>query len=156
MMSSLQMTRKPNLYLLGAAYGLGWAIITMLTEAWMADSLMAFQDIRNYAFHLALAWIPSVILTRLSGAWLARRTAWTIVPCGLLLLVVAINMWALSFVLYMGGLEGVNTVAYVGTIVMTVMPIVGRDLHWVIMALAILNCWDLRRRMNPKAGEQFR
>jgi|OM-RGC.v1.023927668 hypothetical protein len=149
MMSSLQMTRKPNLYLLGAAYGLGWAIITMLTEAWMADSLMAFQDIRNYAFHLALAWIPSVILTRLSGAWLARRTAWTIVPCGLLLLVVAINMWALSFVLYMGGLEGVNTVAYVGTIVMTVMPIVSRDLHWVIMALAILNCWDLRRRMMP-------
>ena len=143
------MTRKPNLYLLGAAYGLGWAIITMLTEAWMADSLMAFQDIRNYAFHLALAWIPSVILTRLSGAWLARRTAWTIVPCGLLLLVVAINMWALSFVLYMGGLEGVNTVAYVGTIVMTVMPIVSRDLHWVIMALAILNCWDLRRRMMP-------
>jgi len=149
MMSSLQMTRKPNLYLLGAAYGLGWAIITILTEAWMADSLMAFQDIRNYAFHLALAWIPSVILTRLSGAWLARRTAWTIVPCGLLLLVVAINMWALSFVLYMGGLEGVNTVAYVGTIVMTVMPIVSRDLHWVIMALAILNCWDLRRRMMP-------
>ena len=149
MMSSLQMTRKPNLYLLGAAYGLGWAIVTMLTEAWMADSLMAFQDIRNYAFHLALAWIPSVILTRLSGAWLARRTAWTIVPCGLLLLVVAINMWALSFVLYMGGLEGVNTVAYVGTIVMTVMPIVSRDLHWVIMALAILNCWDLRRRMMP-------
>ena len=143
------MTRKPNLYLLGAAYGLGWAIITILTEAWMADSLMAFQDIRNYAFHLALAWIPSVILTRLSGAWLARRTAWTIVPCGLLLLVVAINMWALSFVLYMGGLEGVNTVAYVGTIVMTVMPIVSRDLHWVIMALAILNCWDLRRRMMP-------
>ena len=128
---------------------MGWAIITILTEAWMADSLMAFQDIRNYAFHLALAWIPSVILTRLSGAWLARRTAWTIVPCGLLLLVVAINMWALSFVLYMGGLEGVNTVAYVGTIVMTVMPIVSRDLHWVIMALAILNCWDLRRRMMP-------
>jgi hypothetical protein len=152
MMSSLQMTRKPNLYLLGAAYGLGWAIITMLTEAWMADSLMAFQDIRNYAFHLALAWIPSVILTRLSGAWLARRTAWTIVPCGLLLLVVAINMWALSFVLYMGGLEGVNTVAYVGTIVMTVMPIVSRDLHWVIMALAILNCWDLRRRMMPSSA----
>jgi hypothetical protein len=22
--------------------------------------------------------------------------------------------------------------------------------------LAVLNCWDLRRRMNPKAGEQFR
>ena len=153
MMSSLQMTRKPNLYLLGAAYGLGWAIITILTEAWMADSLMAFQDIRNYAFHLALAWIPSVILTRLSGAWLARRTAWTIVPCGLLLLVVAINMWALSFVLYMGGLEGVNTVAYVGTIVMTVMPIVSRDLHWVIMALAILNCWDLRRRMMPVTAQ---
>ena len=131
---------------------MGWAIITMLTEAWMADSLMAFQDIRNYAFHLALAWIPSVILTRLSGAWLARRTAWTIVPCGLLLLVVAINMWALSFVLYMGGLEGVNTVAYVGTIVMTVMPIVSRDLHWVIMALAILNCWDLRRRMMPSSA----
>jgi hypothetical protein len=152
MKSSLQMTRKPNLYLLGAAYGLGWAIITMLAEAWMADSLMAFQDIRNYAFHLALAWIPSVILTRLSGAWLARRTAWTIVPCGLLLLMVAINMWALSFVLYMGGLEGVNTVAYVGTIVMTVMPIVSRDLHWVIMALAILNCWDLRRRMMPSSA----
>ena len=156
MKSSLQMTRKPNLYLLGAAYGLGWAIVTMLTEAWMADSLMAFQDIRNYAFHLALAWIPSVILTRLSGAWLARRTAWTIVPCGLLLLMVAINMMVLSFLLFAGGLEALNYMAYVGMILMTVVPIVGRDLHWVIMALAILNCWDLRRRMNPKAGEQFR
>lgn len=146
------MTRKPNLYLLGAAYGLGWAIITMFTEAWMTGSFVTFQHILSYAFHLVFALIPSVILTRLSGAWLARRTAWTIVPCGLLLLVVAINMWALSFVLYMGGLEGVNTVAYVGTIVMTVMPIVSRDLHWVIMALAILNCWDLRRRMMPSSA----
>ena len=149
MNSSLQVTRKPNLYRLGAAYGLGWAIVTMFTEAWMTGSFVTFQHILSYAFHLVFALIPTVILTRLSGAWLARRTAWTIVPCGLLLLVVAINMWALSFVLYMGGLEGVNTVAYVGTIVMTVMPIVSRDLHWVIMALAILNCWDLRRRMMP-------
>ena len=149
MNSSLQVTRKPNLYRLGAAYGLGWAIVTMFTEAWMTGSFVTFQHILSYAFHLAFALIPTVILTRLSGAWLARRTAWTIVPCGLLLLMVAINMWALSFVLYMGGLEGVNTVAYVGTIVMTVMPIVSRDLHWVIMALAILNCWDLRRRMMP-------
>ena len=152
MKSSLQITRKPNLYLLGAAYGLGWAIVTMFTEAWMTGSFVTFQHILSYAFHLAFALIPTVILTRLSGAWLARRTAWTIVPCGLLLLMVAINMWALSFVLYMGGLEGVNTVAYVGTIVMTVMPIVSRDLHWVIMALAILNCWDLRRRMMPSSA----
>ena len=153
MNSALQVTRKPNLYLLGAAYGSGWAIVTMVTVAWMAESLIAFQDIRNYAFHLALAWIPSVILTRLSGAWLARRTAWTIVPCGLLLLMVAINMMALSFLLFVGGLEALNYMAYVGTIVMTVMPIVGRDLHWVIMALAILNCWDLRRRMMPSSAQ---
>ena len=141
------MTRKPNLYLLGAAYGLGWAIVTMVTLAWMADSLMAFRDIRNYAFHLVFALIPTVILTRLSGGWLARRTAWTIVPCGLLLLMVAINMMALSFLLFAGGLEALNYMAFVGVFLMTVVPIVGRDLHWVIMALAILNCWDLRRRM---------
>ena len=152
MNSALQMTRKPNLYRLGAAYGLGWAIVTMFTEAWMTGSFVTFQHILSYAFHLVFALIPTVILPRLSAGWLARRTAWTIVPCGLLLLVVAINMWALSFVLYMGGLEGVNTVAYVGTIVMTVMPIVSRDLHWVIMALAILNCWDLRRRMMPSSA----
>ena len=147
MNSALQVTRKPNLYLLGAAYGLGWAIVTMVTLAWMADSLMAFRDIRNYAFHLVFALIPTVILTRLSGGWLARRTAWTIVPCGLLLLMVAINMWALSFLLFAGGLEALNYMAFVGVFLMTVVPIVGRDLHWVIMALAILNCWDLRRRM---------
>jgi hypothetical protein len=152
MNSSLQVTRKPNLYLLGAAYGLGWAIVTMSTEAWMSGSFVTFQHILSYAFHLAFALIPAVILTRLSGGWLARRTAWTIVPCGLLLLMVAINMRALSFVLFMGGLEGLNPMAYVGTIVMTVMPIVGRDLHWVIMALAILNCWDLRRRMMPSSA----
>lgn len=146
------MTRKPNLYLLGAAYGLGWAIVTMVTLAWMADSLMAFRDIRNYAFHLVFALIPTVILTRLSGGWLARRTAWTIVPCGLLLLMVAINMWALSFLLFAGGLEALNPMAYFLTIVMTVMPIVSRDLHWVVMALAILNCWDLRRRMMPSSA----
>ena len=147
MNSALQVTRKPNLYLLGAAYGLGWAIVTMVTLAWMADSLMAFRDIRNYAFHLVFALIPTVILTRLSGGWLARRTAWTIVPCGLLLLMVAINMMALSFLLFAGGLEALNYMAFVGVFLMTVVPIVGRDLHWVIMALAILNCWDLRRRM---------
>ncbi len=147
------MTRKPNLYLLGAAYGLGWAIVTMFTEAWMTGSFVTFQHILSYAFHLVFALIPSVILTRLSGAWLARRTAWTIVPCGLLLLMVAINMMALSFLLFVGGLEALNYMAYVGTIVMTVMPIVGRDLHWVIMALAILNCWDLRRRMMPSSAQ---
>lgn len=152
MNSALQMTRKPNLYRLGAAYGLGWAIVTMFTEAWMTGSFVTFQHILSYAFHLVFALIPTVILTRLSGGWLARRTAWTIVPCGLLLLMVAINMRALSFVLLMGGLEGLNPMAYFGTIVMTVMPIVSRDLHWVVMALAILNCWDLRRRMMPSSA----
>jgi len=152
MNSSLQVTRKPNLYRLGAAYGLGWAIVTMFTEAWMTGSFVTFQHILSYAFHLVFALIPTVILTRLSGGWLARRTAWTIVPCGLLLLMVAINMRALSFVLLMGGLEGLNPMAYFGTIVMTVMPIVSRDLHWVVMALAILNCWDLRRRMMPSSA----
>jgi len=132
---------------------LGWAIVTMFTEAWMTGSFVTFQHILSYAFHLVFALIPSVILTRLSGAWLARRTAWTIVPCGLLLLMVAINMRALSFVLLMGGLEGLNPMAYFGTIVMTVMPIVSRDLHWVVMALAILNCWDLRRRMMPVTAQ---
>ena len=153
MNSSLQVTRKPNLYRLGAAYGLGWAIVTMFTEAWMTGSFVKFQHILSYAFHLVFALIPTVILTRLSGAWLARRTAWTIVPCGLLLLMVAINMRALSFVLLMGGLEGLNHKAYFGTIVMTVMPIVSRDLHWVVMALAVLNCWDLRRRMMPSSSQ---
>ena len=152
MNSAVQVTRKPNLYLLGAAYGSGWAIVTMFTEAWMTGSFVRFQYIPSYVFHLAFALIPTVILTRLSGGWLARRTAWTIVPCGLLLLMVAINMRALSFVLLMGGLEGLNPMAYFGTIVMTVMPIVGRDLHWVVMALAILNCWDLRRRMMPSTA----
>ena len=147
------MTRKPNLYLLGAAYGLGWAIVTMFTEAWMTGSFVKFQHILSYAFHLVFALIPTVILTRLSGAWLARRTAWTIVPCGLLLLMVAINMMALSFLLFAGGLEALNYMAYVGMILMTVVPIVGRDLHWVIMALAILNCWDLRRRMMPASSQ---
>jgi len=153
MNSALQMTRKPNLYRLGAAYGLGWAIVTMFTEAWMTGSFVTFQHILSYAFHLVFALIPTVILTRLSAGWLARRTAWTIVPCGLLLLMVAINMRALSFVLLMGGLEGLNPMAYFGTIVMTVMPIVSRDLHWVVMALAILNCWDLRRRMMPVTAQ---
>ena len=153
MNTSLQMTRKPNLYLLGAAYGLGWAIVTMFSEAWITGSFVTFQHILSYAFHLVFALIPTVILTRLSAGWLARRTAWTIVPCGLLLLMVAINMRALSFVLLMGGLEGLNPMAYFGMIVMTVMPIVGRDLHWVVMALAILNCWDLRRRMMPSSAQ---
>ena len=153
MNTSLQMTRKPNLYLLGAAYGLGWAIITMFTEAWMTGSLVTFQHIWSYIFYLANAHITATSLTRLSGRWLARRKPWTIVPCGLLLLVAAILMSALSFVLFMGGLEGVNTLAYVGTVSMIVMPIVGRDLHWVIMALAILNCWDLRRRMMPSSAQ---
>ena len=153
MNTSLQMTRKPNLYLLGAAYGLGWAIVTMFSEAWITGSFVTFQHILSYAFHLVFALIPTVILTRLSAGWLARRTAWTIVPCGLLLLRVAINMRALSFVLLMGGLEGLNPMAYFGTIVMTVMPIVGRDLHWVVMALAVLNCWDLRRRMMPSSSQ---
>jgi hypothetical protein len=145
----MKVTRKPNLYLLGAGYGLGWAIIMMFTEAWMSASFVTFQHILSYAFHLVFTLIPTVILTRLSGGWLARRTAWTIVPCGLLLLVAAILMSALSFVLFMGGLEAVNNLAYVGTVSMIVMPIVSRDLHWVIMGLAILNCWDLRRRMMP-------
>ena len=153
MNSFLQVTRKPNLYLLGAAYGLGWAIVTMFSEAWITGSFVTFQHILSYAFHLVFALIPTVILTRLSAGWLARRTAWTIVPCGLLLLMVAINMRALSFVLLMGGLEGLNPMAYFGTIVMTVMPIVGRDLHWVVMALAVLNCWDLRRRMMPSSSQ---
>ena len=64
MNSALQMTRKPNLYRLGAAYGLGWAIVTMFTEAWMTGSFVTFQHILSYAFHLVFALIPTVILTR--------------------------------------------------------------------------------------------
>ena len=147
------MTRKPNLYLLGAGYGLGWAIIMMFTEAWMSASFVTFQHILSYAFHLVFTLIPTVILTRLSGGWLARRTALTIVPCGLLLLMAAILMRALVLLVYFGGTEAVNGLPYIGgMVVMTVMPIVGRDLHWVVMALAILNCWDLRRRMMPASA----
>ena len=150
MNTSLQVTRKPNLYLLGAAYGLGWGIVTMSTEALISGSFVGFQHILIYAFHLAFTLIPAVILTRLSGGWLARRTAWTIVPCGLLLLIAAILMRALGFLVYFGGTEAVNGLPYIGgMVVMTVMPIVSRDLHWVVIALAILNCWDLRRRMMP-------
>lgn len=152
MNTSLQVTRKPNLYLLGAAYGVGWGIVTICTEAWMTGSFVTFQHIWSYVFYFANAHITTTILTRLSGGWLARWKPWTIVPGGLLLLVAAILMSALSFVLFMGGLEAVNTLAYVGTISMIVMPIVSRDLHWVIMALAVLNCWDLRRRMMPESA----
>lgn len=149
----MKVKRKPNLYLLGAGYGLGWAIVTICTEAWMTGSFVTFQHIWSYVFYLANAHITTTILTRLSGGWLARWKPWTIVPGGLLLLVAAILMSALSFVLFMGGLEAVNTLAYVGTISMIVMPIVSRDLHWVIMGLAILNCWDLRRRMMPPSTQ---
>ena len=152
MNTSLQVTRKPNLYRLGAAYGLGWAIVTMSTEAWISGSLVAFQHIWSYVFYFANAHITTTILTRLCGGWLARWKPWTIVPGGLLLLVAAILISALSFVLFMGGLEAVNSLAYVGTVSMIVMPIVSRDLHWVIMGLAILNCWDLRRRMMPASA----
>jgi hypothetical protein len=140
--------RKPDLYLLGSAYGLGWTFVTMSLDAWMTGSFITFQDIRSYAFHLVNAVITATILTRLSGEWLAKRKPWTIIPCGLILLMAAILMRALGFLFYFGGTEAANGLPYIGgMIVMIVIPIVSRDLHWVVMALAILNCWDLRRRM---------
>ena len=139
--------RTPNLYLLGAAYGLGWTFVTMFLEAWMKGNFMEFLDIRNYAFYLAFVVTTTTILTRLSGGWLAKGKPWRIIPCGLILPMAAILILALMFVLFMGGLPGLNPMAYFGTVWMIVIPITMRDLHWLILALALLNCWDLRRRM---------
>lgn len=153
--------------MLGSTYGLLWTLVIVTIFAALDGSASILSDPSFFLFFLVmlLACVPTaVLLTWIFGRWLPRLSLWTVVPLGLLGLGLAL-MAATFIALNLTCLapDGTNVdpqfrlshwesvsrhYEYMlrmmfGVTVMTVAPPI----------LAVLNCWDLRRRM-MKASTQ--
>jgi hypothetical protein len=153
--------RPPGVVLLGSTYGLLWTLVVVTIFAALDGSASILSDPSFFPFFLVilLACVPTaVLLTWIFGRWLPRLSLWTVVPLGLLGLGLAL-MAATFIALNLTCLtpDGTNVDPQFrlshwewvsrnneymlrmmfGVAVMTVAPPI----------LAVLNCWDLRRRM---------
>jgi hypothetical protein len=138
---------------LGLAYGIPWALILILLMSWAQGNLAPLLNLQTYAFFLATTVSTAACMTQLCRGWLTKISSWMILPCGLMLLSAAIAIWALAAVICMSGFEGVNAKSYLGTISMMIAFSLNRYAYVLFMLLAVLNCWDLRRRMIQAAAQ---
>lgn len=159
--------RPPGVVLLGSIYGLLWTLVVVTIFAALDGSASILSDPSFFLVFLEmlLSCVPTaVLLTWIFGRWLPRFSLWTVVPLGLLglgLALMAATFIALNVTCLAAGgplveqqfrlshWEWVSrNYEYMlrmmfGVAVMTVAPPI----------LAVLNCWDLRRRM-MKASTQ--
>lgn len=156
--------RPPNLHLLGATYGLLWTLVVLTTIAALQGDAKVLTDVAYFSEQLLACVLTAMPITWLFARWLPRFRTWTIVPFGLLGLALALMIWTfIALNLTCLAPDGTNAdpqfrlshwewvsrnYEYMlrmmfGVTVMTVAPPI----------LAVLNCWDLRRRM-MKASTQ--
>lgn len=163
--------RPPGVVLLGSTYGLLWTLVVVTIFAALDGSASILSDPSFFLVFLEmlLACVPTaVLLTWIFGRWLPRFSLWTVVPLGLLglgLALMAATFIALNVTCLAAGRQLAREVddpqfrlsqwewvsrnyeymlrMMFGVAVMTVAPPI----------LAVLNCWDLRRRM-MKASTQ--
>jgi hypothetical protein len=153
----MENTRSPNLNRLGAVYGLLWGAVALVILKGIGFSGDKFLQMAGWYL---LGSIPTgILVTRLLAGRLGKTKAWkvwTYGPVALLLgtLIFAASMLVIHAVYdfgqsltWRGVVESLQAVRFHDSLIMfwwyplygfgTVIPIF----------LAVLNCWDLRRRI---------
>ena len=153
----MESTRSPNLNRLGAVYGLLWGVVALVILKGIGFSGKQFMLMTGLYL---LGSIPTgILVTRLLAGRLGRAKGWAAWPYGPLALLLgtltfAANMLVIHAVYdfgqsltWRGLLESLQGVRFHDSLIMfwwyplygfaTIIPIF----------LAVLNCWDLRRRM---------
>jgi hypothetical protein len=152
-------TRSPNLTLLGAAYGLLWGVVALVILKAIGFSGEQFQQMTGLYL---LGSIPTgILMTRLLAGRLGKTKAWVVWPYGLVALLLGTLTFAACMLVVNGGYEFTQSLAWRGVlesfqglrfhdslIMFWWYPLYG-FVSIVPIFLAVLNCWDVRRRMIP-------
>jgi hypothetical protein len=153
----MESTRSPNLNRLGAVYGLLWGVVALVILKGIGFSGKQFMLMTGLYL---LGSIPTgILVTRLLAGRLGRAKGWAAWPYGPLALLLgtltfAANMLVIHAVYDLGQsltwrglLESLQGVRFHDSLIMFWWyPLYG-FISIVPIFLAVLNCWDLRRRM---------
>jgi hypothetical protein len=149
--------RSPNLNRLGAVYGLLWGVVALVILKGIGFS--GDQFLQMTGLYL-LGSIPTgIVMTHLLAGRLGKTKAWTVWTYGPVALLLGTLTFAASMLVihavydfgqsltWRGVVESLQAVRFHDSLIMfwwyplygfaTIIPIF----------LAVLNCWDLRRRM---------
>jgi hypothetical protein len=163
----MENTRSPDLNRLGAVYGLLWGVVALVILKGIGFSWDQFLQMTGWYL---LGSIPTgILVTRLLAGRLGRTKAWKVWTYGPAALLLGTLIFAACMLVVFAGyefcrdlilgqrgvLESLQGLRFHDSLIMfwwyplygfaTIVPIF----------LAVGNCWDLRRRMNTQAGEQF-
>ena len=153
----MENTRSPNLNRLGAVYGLLWGAVALVILKGIGFS--GDQFLQMTGLYL-LGSIPTgIVMTHLLAGRLGKTKAWTVWTYGPVALLLGTLTFAASMLVihavydfgqsltWRGVVESLQAVRFHDSLIMfwwyplygfaTIIPIF----------LAVLNCWDLRRRM---------
>lgn len=152
-------TRPPNLNRLGAVYGLLWggvALVILKSIGFSGD-----QFLQMTGWYLLGSVPTGILMTRLFAGRLGKTKAWKVWTYGPAALLLGTLIFAACMLVVFAGLEFNRSLAWRGVI----ESLQGLRFHdslimffWyplygfgtvVPIFLAVLNCWDLRRRMMP-------
>jgi hypothetical protein len=149
-------TRSPNLTLLGATYGLLWGVVALVILSLLMRGL---PDAYSVVTYLAGSIPTGILVTRLLAGRLGRAKGWATWPYGPLALLLgtltfAANMLVIHAVhdfvqslTWRGVTESLQSVRFHDSLIMFWWyPLYG-FISIVPILLAVLNCWDLRRRV---------
>ncbi len=154
--------RPPNLNRLGAVYGLLWggvALVILKSIGFSGD-----QFLQMTGWYLLGSVPTGILMTRLLAGRLGKTKAWAVWTYGPLALLLGTLTFAACMLVVVAGVEFTQSLAWRGV----AGALRGLRLHdslimffWypfygfvtvVPIFLAVLNCWDLRRRMNPQVS----
>jgi hypothetical protein len=153
----MESTRSPNLNRLGAVYGLLWGVVALVILKGIGFSGKQFMLMTGLYL---LGSIPTgIMVTRLLAGRLGRAKGWAAWPYGPLALLLGTLTFAASMLVihavhdfgqsltWRGLLESLQGVRFHDSLIMFWWyPLYG-FISIVPIFLAVLNCWDLRRRM---------
>jgi hypothetical protein len=155
-------TRSTNLTLLGAAYGLLWGVVALVILSLLMRGL---PDAYSTVTYLTGSIPTGIMVTRLLAGRLGRAKGWAAWPYGPLALLLGTLTFAASMLVihavygfvqsltWRGVIESLRAVRFHDSLIMFWWyPLYG-FVSIVPIFLAVLNCWDLRRRM-IKASSQ--
>ena len=159
----MENTRSPNLNRLGAVYGLLWGVVALVILKGIGFS--GDQFLQMTGLYL-LGSIPTgIVMTHLLAGRLGKTKAWTVWTYGPVALLLGTLTFAASMLVihavydfgqsltWRGVVESLQAVRFHDSLIMfwwyplygfaTIIPIF----------LAVLNCWDLRRRMMQASAQ---
>ena len=152
-------TRSPNLNRLGAVYGLLWGVVALAVLKSLGGDFL-----RMTGWYL-LGSIPTgILVTRLLAGRLGKTKAWKVWTYGPAALLLGTQIFAACMLVVIAGveftrdwrgvLESLRGLRFHDSLILFFwFPFFG-FVTIVPIFLAVLNCWDLRRRMNPQADAQ--